>query len=34
MGVFYPKPGGNFQQVKDRDYPACFEHAEQARNTN
>jgi arylsulfatase A-like enzyme len=31
MGVFYPKQGGAFQQVKDRDYPAWFQHAEPAR---
>jgi arylsulfatase A-like enzyme len=31
MGVFYPKQGGAFQQVKDREYPAWFQHAEPAR---
>jgi arylsulfatase A len=31
MGVFYPKHGGTHQAVKDRDYPAWFQHAEPAR---
>ena len=31
MGVFYPKQGGTSQAVKDRDYPAWFQHAEAAR---
>jgi arylsulfatase A-like enzyme len=31
MGTFYPKQGGTFQQVKDREYPAWFQHAEAAR---
>ena len=32
MGVFYPKHGGTHQAVKDRDYPAWFQHAEPARD--
>ena len=31
MGTFYPKQGGTVQQVKDREYPAWFQHAEPAR---
>jgi arylsulfatase A-like enzyme len=31
MGVFYPKQGGTSQAVKDREYPAWFQHAEPAR---
>jgi arylsulfatase A len=32
MGVFYPKQGGTFQAVKDREYPAWFQHTEPARS--
>lgn len=31
MGVFYPKQGGTFQVVEDRDYPDWFQYAEPPR---
>jgi len=31
MGVFFPKQGGTYQVVKDREYPDWFRHAEPPR---